>query len=203
MKNHSLYLTGCKSLGIIETLPNETVKALDQFTQRIYNVPDSKDVNQGRYALLNNILKHKKNKNPLDQLKSVNSSRLPPCKSELIMKANRANYIAWSYRNAHVSYCHPWNALQNGWVINNFKYEIKWYDGEQFPPEILFEEDKCSEDECSEDESSEDESSEDENSDDESSEDESSEDENSKDESSEEGYLEDESSDDESSMDES
>ena len=70
------------------------------------------------------------------KLKRSDPALLPPCKTELVQKIKRTNYVASVWRNADTSNPVKFSAHSNGWILLDGKYRLNWFDGDQIPAEI-------------------------------------------------------------------
>ena len=68
--------------------------------------------------------------------KKMEGSQLPPCFRVLREKIRRADLVTGRWISAVESRPPLWKPEEEGWVIKNGKYAIKWFDG-PVAPEIL------------------------------------------------------------------
>ena len=76
-------------------------------------------------------------KNPLEKLKGVNATQIPPCESEIRQQIKRASFVArmWGAANQSEIQQHP--TEYDGWTMQNESYEIIWFDGPQLPAALV------------------------------------------------------------------
>ena len=70
------------------------------------------------------------------KMKETDSSNLPPCQSVLLEKIKRANLVTHMWKNAILKASHTWPPEENGWLLENGHYTIKWFSGQKFPDVI-------------------------------------------------------------------
>ena len=70
-------------------------------------------------------------KNPLNKLKGVDASSLPPCEAELRQHIHRSAFVAkmWADADQQTIDQHP--TTEDGWRLINDQYEIIWCNGLQ------------------------------------------------------------------------
>ena len=91
-------------------------------------------------------------KNPLEKLKGINASAIPPCEAELIMHMKRASFVAHMWLNADVAEIQQHPTESNGWDFDNGYYQPIWHEGPQMPDTLVPEEDELNGDESIEEE---------------------------------------------------
>jgi len=91
-----------------ESVSNGSMKAVKLFTNSIYGAKSKVAVgmplNKFRYKVFEKAYSPKTNsKNPLDKLKALDASEIPPCESELVCHVRRAAFVAkmWSSADKH------------------------------------------------------------------------------------------------------
>ena len=75
------------------------------------------NVNDLRYTIFQQHYSPKNQEKPLEKLKGLNSSTLPPCKSVLINKALCCNYVAYIWRHAHFANPYVTPPEHHGWKL--------------------------------------------------------------------------------------
>ncbi|GBP87341.1 hypothetical protein EVAR_17486_1 [Eumeta japonica] len=109
--------------------------SIQKFICELYNILGIIDVDAARLQLFINkytvadINEEFNRKN----LKNVDASSLPPCKSELFQQFRRANYIASIWNNAHEKHPSTLSPENNGWILKDRQYDFNWFDGDQLP----------------------------------------------------------------------
>ena len=78
-----------------------------------------------------------KRRNPLQCLKGINASSIPPCESELAPHIRRVAFVArqWVRTDGPFIDNHP--QIADGWkLIDNHYYPV-WFDGPQMPDTLV------------------------------------------------------------------
>jgi mannose-6-phosphate isomerase class I len=99
MKKHSIFTQCMKALGNGE-INDETSKQCSTFVCHLYGQPKEIDVNQARHMIFRKTYAPKTLEDPLDYIKCVNPSALPPCAATLQHQLERANYVAAIWKRA-------------------------------------------------------------------------------------------------------
>lgn len=117
------------------------VTETERFVCDLYGKPQMRKLSDVRYALFRQKYAPSKNATGdlLSSIKGAESSWLPPSEAVLLMKIQRANYVAALWKNAHMQ-----NPLTNfeagptecGWALRDGEYRICWFVGEQLPQEV-------------------------------------------------------------------
>ena len=136
-KKKDTFLDAFASLGEDEELPTNIFDDLEQFTCDLYGQTSTQNVNTARYQMYNNKYNPTLKEKPLEKIKGMDASRLPPCKNVLQLKIARSNYVCYLWKHAHQYNPAPdINPLDCGWELNAGKFSMKWYDGEQMPESV-------------------------------------------------------------------
>jgi len=77
--------------------------------------------------------------NPLQKIRCNDPRLLPPCKAELLENIKRINYVASMWKNAHLQNPVRFKPDGNGWVLDNGRYNLRWFFDNQIPEEICVE----------------------------------------------------------------
>ena len=72
-------------------------------------------------------------KDPLNKLKGVDASSLPPCEAELRQHIHRSAFVAKMWADADQQTI----AIEDGWELINDQYEIIWCNGIQLPDTLV------------------------------------------------------------------
>jgi len=75
-------------------------------------------------------------KNPLEKLKGLDASGLSPCELELTCHINRSVFTAKMWANADKKEIDQHPKKHDGWELEDDRYNIAWFDGDQFPSTI-------------------------------------------------------------------
>ena len=122
-----------KTLDINQSLQVD----LEKFVCALYGKPHMDNVNDVRYSIFQHQYSPKNLNKPLEKLKGLNSSTLPPCKSVLINKALRCDYVAYIWRNAHLANPYVSPPECHGLKLEGNKYLVNWFDCEQVPRNVI------------------------------------------------------------------
>ena len=95
-----------------------------------------KHVDDVRYAMFLQNYAPKKHDDPLEKIKGINPSSMPPCQAVLTNKIKRANYVAAMWKGATLPNPCVLQPEANGWVKADEAYQIKWFEGDQVPQSI-------------------------------------------------------------------
>ena len=88
----------------------------------------------------------------MDSLKSVDPSLFPPCRIVLLQQIRRTWYTAKLYKNATaLDPVAGYTSLDYGFELVDGCMQVRWYCGEQVPPEVE-EDDNVDEDEIDDEE---------------------------------------------------
>ena len=93
-------------------------------------------VNEARYKLFQQRYAPKNQSQPLDKIKGTDASNVPPCSSVLLQKIKRSNLVTAMWKNAITSDSYTWCPEENGWVLAESRYAIKWFVGLQVPRDV-------------------------------------------------------------------
>lgn len=137
MKKNHLFTSAFASLGSSDKIDDSTMSTIEKFTCCMYAMPKLSKVNDVRMALFEKkYAPSKATVQPLDKMKGVNPSEMPPCHSSLVKKVQRANYIAYLWKNAAATNPSDLDPEEHGWLLKDNQYVINWYEGDQLPQTI-------------------------------------------------------------------
>ena len=125
------------ALGNLD-LSENIMSDIEEFTCHMYGYPKNKCINDVLKAEFDKKCKPKPGKNPLDRIKSVDPTTLPPW-SKVLLQIKRACYVADLYTTANDAYpgfdLFPMNY---GYKLseNGESLEIYWFDGNQTPDSV-------------------------------------------------------------------
>ncbi|KAK4009830.1 hypothetical protein OUZ56_018975 [Daphnia magna] len=71
---------------------------------------------------------------PMENVRGIDFSMLPPCSSILMQQIMRANCICSVWNNANERMPINFHPEKNGWILRDNKYTPNWYIGELTPP---------------------------------------------------------------------
>ena len=99
---------------------------------------ESSSLNGFRYTAFEKAFGPSANtKNPLNKLKGVDASSLPPCEAELRQHIHRSAFVAkmWADADQQTIDQHP--STEDGWELINDQYESIWCNGLQLPDTLI------------------------------------------------------------------
>ncbi|XP_055839356.1 uncharacterized protein LOC129907262 [Episyrphus balteatus] len=100
----------------------------------MYGIQNCENVNDARYEIFTKTYKFKSvNETFAKKLKNVDASNLPPCKAELYQQLLRAQYVTTIWNNAYLQIPTLLRPQDHGWVEQNGKMELLWFEGDQSP----------------------------------------------------------------------
>lgn len=121
------------TFGQQENISREQVDCVEKFICAIYKKAKLCDVNEARFDIFMSHIKPTKKTGPLDNLKKMDGSMLPPCKSVLEFKIKRLNQVCAIWNSATLKTPSFYNPTNNGWILEDGKYAITWFEGPQMP----------------------------------------------------------------------
>jgi len=98
--SNELYKDFFAALGSEDPLSDTTVQACEAFVCHLYGKSNIKDVNTARHISLQLTYAPKTPNNPLNAIKGINPSSMPPCSKVLKEKLQRTNFVASLWKNA-------------------------------------------------------------------------------------------------------
>ena len=75
--------------------------------------------------------------NPLEKLKGMDASSIPPCEPEIKQQIKRATFVAKMWADSHEKIIQQQPSKDDGWELKGGTYEILWYDGPQMPETLV------------------------------------------------------------------
>ena len=124
-----------------EKLDNASVETLKFFTSKIYGARVSSKcaLNEHRYKVFEKGFGPKaSSKNPLEKLKGIAASAIPPCEAELIEHIHQASFVARMWANADQKDIEQHPSVSDGWNLDeNGLYQIIWFKGSQLPKALI------------------------------------------------------------------
>ncbi len=114
-----------------------TQVGLEKFVCALYGKPQMESVKNLGYTSFKSHPVPKKQDKPIDGIKEMNRSNLPPCQSVLINKALQCNYIAFVWKDAHLTNPCTASAEHHGWVLKRNKHNINRFDCDKIPQSII------------------------------------------------------------------
>lgn len=124
------------TLGNSQTMSDSTVSACESFVCHLYGKINTTKVNTARHVIFQQTYAPRTLDNPLNAIKGINPSSMPPCSKVLLNKLKRSNYVASLWKKAASQNPCQSTPAGNGWVLVDNTYTIDWYDGDQLPKDI-------------------------------------------------------------------
>ena len=72
----------------------------------------------------------------MEKIKGMNACMLPPCFRTLTQTVSRANYVASLIKGANNPTPTPLDPNGNGFILEDGKYKIHWFDGSPVPDAV-------------------------------------------------------------------
>lgn len=123
------------SLGSSESVSKENINHIEKFVCKMYGRNNLNRVNDVRFDLFmrNYGNRASPSKDPFDRIKNFDSSLMPPCSDTLFCKIKRVNQICalWSFATEPSPMFYK--PEENGWILIDNTYQIKWFVGPQTP----------------------------------------------------------------------
>lgn len=137
LKESEEYQLAFQNLLVDDKILEKTFTTLEKFVCQMYGVRNSSDVNLARFQLFSTAYQSKKvDDNFQKTLKNFDPSSLPPCKTELRQHLLRVRYVTQLRSNAYLKYPTSLSPETCGWSINDDKYELVWFLGDQLPSSV-------------------------------------------------------------------
>ena len=130
----SLHLEGLSMLGETTTFDDHGSALVERYVCSLYGQGTLSSVNEARLKIFQRKYKPSNPDMPLEKIKGLDASMLPPCRNVLSQKLARCNYVAYLWKHAQLR--DPLNAVQptdNGWKEVNGLYVPLWFTGSQMP----------------------------------------------------------------------
>ena len=123
-------------LGEEPAVTEQLQRDIEQFVCALYGYPDQTNVNTVRHVMFQEKYAPKEGDDPLNKIKGLNPSAMPPCQRSLLNKIKRANFVASMWKKACTSCPITYSPVENGWCLTGGKYQLNWYDGAQVPQNL-------------------------------------------------------------------
>lgn len=136
MLKRELFTDAFRSLGEEENVSEDTCAALEIYVCALYGKHKQVKVDKARYLIFQQRYAPKKKSDPLERIKGINPSSIPPCCAVLMNKIKRANLVTTIWKNAALANPSTLNPESNGWFVDDGYYAIRWYDGNQVPQSV-------------------------------------------------------------------
>ena len=105
-------------LGEKDSVNEDVVLSVEAFVCTMYGKTKMKNVDEVRHAMFQQHYAPKNDKDPLQKIKGINPSSMPPCHQVLMNKIKRANYVAalWK-RHIDIQPKRKWMGTQR-WIVS-------------------------------------------------------------------------------------
>ena len=97
---HPTFTAAFASFGRSDMVEETVTADIEKFTCTLYGMRRHNDINEVRLALFPQKYAPKQPNQPLDKIKGINPSSMPPCKHVLYNKFCRTNYIPYMWKHA-------------------------------------------------------------------------------------------------------
>ena len=112
-----------------------------KFTAIMYGAKEkSKEetLNAYRFKTFERIYKPKlRGKNPLEKLKGVDASGIPPCEREVAAHIKRVSFVSRMWANADKPIIPQHPSVADGWELVADQYKPIWFEGDQLPESFV------------------------------------------------------------------
>ena len=128
------YTHAMSQLGNQDDISSDVMLTIEAFVCALYGYPKDKDVDKVRNNMFRLKYAPQQEHDPLLKITGMNPSIImPPCHNMLANKVKRANFVSAMWKKA----CTPQpvivSPVDNGWILQDDTYIVKWYDGDQVP----------------------------------------------------------------------
>ncbi len=120
-----------------EVISPEVVDGLNAFVCCMYGKPNLTSVNKARLASFQQHYAPKSTSQPLEKMKGIDPSHLPPCASVLYQKIKRTNLVVAMWRNAGRAKPNLMDPVKHGWIKEQSRYKLQWYEGLCVPEVVI------------------------------------------------------------------
>lgn len=125
-------------LGASRHIDDTTLKGLEQFVCSMYGHATYQDVDKLRHQIFQSRYDVSTNTSALNIKTGVDMSMLPPCKSSLQLHCQRSNYVAYVWKNSHVSHPDIPAPIGFGWELDeNGLIKVQWTQGDILPQNLV------------------------------------------------------------------
>ncbi|KAJ8666349.1 hypothetical protein QAD02_008011, partial [Eretmocerus hayati] len=138
-KTDPTYMKALTALGD-DGIPKHLASIIENFTCHLYSMNNRvlPSVNAVRFAMFQRTYKCERVEENFSKIKyEYDSARLPPCEGVFIQHFRRSAYISNLWRHAHRSRPTARDPKDFGWVEQDGKYSMNWFEGPRMPKKIL------------------------------------------------------------------
>ena len=118
------------SLGTESEDCDETMKKIEEYVCLMYGRKKCVTVNEARLEI---FLQKYKTCKKLSAVKKLDAGMLPPCLKVLRQKVKRTRLVARRWNSSTLQHQPIEVPEENGWILEDEKYKIKWFEGEESP----------------------------------------------------------------------
>jgi hypothetical protein len=137
LKKTPSFLQTFGDLGSAETFSCEQSMALERFVCAMYGKAQFSDCNALRYKLFQGRYDVKTSEKAFNLSNGIDLCMLPPCRSSLRMHCMRSNYVAYTWKTAHVPFQNLQSPAGIGWIFGaGGKLEVQWTSGRILPQQL-------------------------------------------------------------------
>lgn len=132
-EKNPLHLEGLGNIGETTTF-NDSDSLLEKYVCSLYGQKSLSSVNEARLRIFKQKYKPTNPDSPLENIKSLDASMLPPCQNVLLQKIARCNYVTYLWK--HADKRDPLENMQptdHGWKDVDGIYMPIWFTGSQMP----------------------------------------------------------------------
>ncbi len=122
--------------ALAELVNSATEAALEEFVCAIYGKEQLHDVNESRKDIFETICMPRDDERPLEKVKSLEPTAMPPCKTALIQHIKRANLIARMWKLANEFKPVKESSLNHGSKEDSGKTVPNWFEGSHLPDSL-------------------------------------------------------------------
>lgn len=123
-------------LGVEEEVKELTYQILENYLCKVYGKKTLQCINDVRTEVFFDKYRPKGNKDRISCVKNLDGSMMPPCSKVLKKKIQRTHMIARRWMSSVNPYPARENPLQSGWLLEENKYTIHWFEGDATPKTI-------------------------------------------------------------------
>ena len=136
INKHEKFVNAFMFLGDL-SLTNEIINTIDEFTCHLYGCTKLTNINEVIKIHFENKTKPKPSQKPLNFIKGIEPTALPPGKDVLIQHIKQSWLIAKLNKMALQPFpLEGLTPIYYGWTLSINFLTVKWFDGEQVPDRI-------------------------------------------------------------------
>jgi len=136
MSRSTSHAAALAKLGDENDVTDDLMRQVESFVCELYGYQDQVNVDTVRHLIFQAKCAPKDDSDPLNKIKGLNPSAMPPCRQVLLNKVKRANFVAAMWKKARTRSPVTYSPIGNGWCLVTGKYHIQWYDGDHVPQSL-------------------------------------------------------------------